>query len=145
MSGYQPQRQQQLLQQQQQQQRQQQQQYQQQRDEAEQSRSQDEDWKGITDQTERRKIQNRIAQRKFREKSKRQRDDEARIAENQNAAGSAYAAPDARDLAANSNPNGLPWGSVSMQYVVDAGRIREERSQYASREGSRDRREGTQG
>ncbi|MCJ1253101.1 hypothetical protein MMC24_000908 [Lignoscripta atroalba] len=101
----------------------------QQQGQGEQSKYPNEDWKGITDQTERRKAQNRVAQRKFREKTKREREDEACIAANQNVAGSAYAAPDARDLAANANPAGLPWGSVSIKHVVEAGKKKEQRPQ----------------
>ena len=122
------------------------------------SKSQGEDWKKITDQSERRKIQNRNAQRKFREslppillnqsklttkssltgeKGKRQKEDEARIAENQQAAGSAYAALDPADLARDANPSGLPWGSVSLEHVVEAGKAKaKQTSQQASREGS---------
>ena len=119
----------------------------QQQGQGEQSKYPNEDWKGITDQTERRKAQNRVAQRKFSkwnsisnrrrntdytssgEKTKREREDEACIAANQNVAGSAYAAPDARDLAANANPAGLPWGSVSIKHVVEAGKKKEQRPQ----------------
>ena len=118
------------------------------------SGSQAEDWRNIADQTERRKIQNRIAQRKYREytrivsncmtvahaslgeKEKRKREDDVRIAENQQAAGSAYAAPNARDLAPNANPVGLPWGSVSIKHVLEAGQAKEKQAQQASREGS---------
>ena len=70
------------------------------------------------------------------EKEKRKREDDARIAENQQAAGSAYAAPNARDLAPNANPAGLPWGSVSIKHVLEAGKAKEQRVQQASREGS---------
>lgn len=131
------------------------------------SRSQSEDWRGVEDQGERRKIQNRLAQRKYRkcshstwrdwppdayvylgDKEKRKRDDEARVAQNQQVAGSAYAAPDAKDLARNANPAGLPWGSVSLKYVVETGKAKEERAQQVSREGSAGpaySRRGTQG
>ena len=70
------------------------------------------------------------------DKEKRKREDDVRIAENQQVAGSAYAAPDAKDLARDANPTGLPWGSVSLKHVVESGRAKEERAQQASREGS---------
>jgi hypothetical protein len=117
------------------------------------SRSQNDNWRDIEDQTERRRIQNRLSQRKYRkfthitvhstmltnlegEKEKKKRDDEVRVAENQQVAGSAYTAPDARDLARNANPAGLPWGSVSLKHVVETGKAKEELAQQVSREGS---------
>jgi hypothetical protein len=130
------------------------------------SRSHEEDWRNIEDQTERRRIQNRLAQRKYRkctnrtwthsfpdqsilgDLQKQKRDDEARVAENQQVAGSAYAAPEAKDLARNANPAGLPWGSVSLKHVVETGKAKQERAQQASREGSAGpvySRQGTQG
>lgn len=57
-----------------------------------------------------------------------------RIAENQQAAGSAYAAPDPRELKANTNPAGLPWGSVPLDQAVEAGQARENQPQQTNRE-----------
>ncbi len=130
------------------------------------SRSHEEDWRNIEDKTERRRIQNRLAQRKYRkctnrtwthsfpdqsilgDLQKQKRDDEARVAENQQVAGSAYAAPEAKDLARNANPAGLPWGSISLKHVVETGKAKQERAQQASREGSAGpvySRQGTEG
>lgn len=76
--------------------------------------------------------------------SKRRREDEerARIAENQQAAGSAYTAPSTEDLE-SSEPTGLPWGSVSIKHVLEAGKAREKQSQQASHEGSMAQGQGT--
>lgn len=52
-----------------------------------------------------------------------------RIAENQQVAGATYATANPRDLKGNSNPAGLPWGSVNMEHVVEAGKAKERQSQ----------------
>ena len=70
--------------------------------------------------------------------SKQRREDEerARIADNQHAAGSAYTAPNPDELEAK-DPSGLPWGSVPIKQVFEAGRAAaREKSQQTSREGS---------
>ena len=69
--------------------------------------------------------------------SKQRRDDEerARIADNQHAAGSSYTAPNPDELEGN-DPSGLPWGSVPIKQVFEAGKARQQQSQQTSREGS---------
>ena len=84
-----------------------------------------------------------IHQRLPGEKSKQKRDEDARfaedrrrIAENQSAAGSAYAPPDADELEPQRNPSGLPWGSFDLKPVFESGRRSRQHSGQVSREGS---------
>lgn len=108
------------------------------------------DWNAVTDPNERRKIQNRIAQRKFREsaatlhvrrkrqltllsgdKTRQQREADERKAIDQQRAGGSYSTARPEDLD-KSNEEGLPWGSISMRHIVESGRSREKSSRESS-------------
>ncbi|KAH7402044.1 hypothetical protein DE146DRAFT_452197 [Phaeosphaeria sp. MPI-PUGE-AT-0046c] len=100
------------------------------------ARTKSDEWSDIQDPNERRKIQNKLAQRRFRDKAKEQKEDSDREAENQRRAGSAYASPGGNEIETNQNLSGLPWGGLSMRHVVETGKSKEQNSQRGSRESS---------
>ncbi|KAK5009655.1 hypothetical protein LTR60_005148, partial [Cryomyces antarcticus] len=126
-----------------------------QRSDEEPSQPPSENWESISDPNERRRIQNRQAQKRFRrwlccegltseemltsmlgDKIKLQKEESDRKAENQRQASSAYTPPEPGDLDVGDNLSGLPWGSLSMSHVVLKGKAKEQSSQQSSRETS---------
>lgn len=117
-------------------------------------RTRSDEWSEVKDPGERRKIQNKLAQRRFRklalvriyiqgfltiyigDKVKEQKEETEREVENQRRAGSSYATiePDAMDT--SQNLSGLPWGGISMKHIVETGKTKEQSSQQSSRENS---------
>ncbi|CZT18413.1 uncharacterized protein RCC_04258 [Ramularia collo-cygni] len=93
--------------------------------------SAEEDWTLLDDPNERRKIQNRIAQRKFRDKIRQQKEDTARQANNERLAAGMYMAPCPEDVE-TTEETGLPWGSFSMKHVIRTGHLREQSSRETS-------------
>ncbi|PHH87997.1 hypothetical protein CDD83_8135 [Cordyceps sp. RAO-2017] len=84
--------------------------------------SKDVDWADVTDPEERRRIQNRIAQRKFREKTRENREKAERESRNQEHAGNSYRIPVGADITTSDQElSGLPWGSMSLGLVVSRG------------------------
>ncbi|KAH4990660.1 hypothetical protein HBI71_115930 [Parastagonospora nodorum] len=100
------------------------------------SRTKSDEWSEVKDPSERRKIQNKLAQRRFRDKAKEQREESDREAENQRRASSAYASPEPEDIENSHTLSGLPWGGISMRHVVEKGKNKEQSSGQSSRENS---------
>ncbi|KAK8135236.1 hypothetical protein PG984_003176 [Apiospora sp. TS-2023a] len=85
------------------------------------------DWTDVTEPVARRRIQNRNAQRKFREKTKEQKEKSERDALNREHAGGSYQIHDSSDLTGDEEVSGLPWGGLSMRHVVARGHESESR------------------
>ncbi|KAF1920143.1 hypothetical protein BDU57DRAFT_436084, partial [Ampelomyces quisqualis] len=94
------------------------------------------EWSEIKDPNERRKIQNKLAQRRFRDKAKEQKEESKQEAENQRRAGSAYVSPQPEEIDTNENLSGLPWGGISMKHIVEKRKSKENSSRQGSRENS---------
>lgn len=95
-------------------------------------------WFDVSDPKERRKIQNKLAQRRLREccsptqglsthsnigdKIKEQKEEAEREIENRQKAGSSYTPPELGSIDTNQNLSGLPWGGFSMRHMAEQGK-----------------------
>jgi len=66
------------------------------------------------------------------DKFKEQKEEAEREIQNQKRAGDSYASPDPGSIGTDHTLSGLPWGGISMKYIVEQGKRREHVYQQSS-------------
>ncbi|KAH7033296.1 uncharacterized protein B0I36DRAFT_361979 [Microdochium trichocladiopsis] len=99
--------------------------------------SKSDDWSDVMDPEQRRRIQNRIAQRKFRERTRDQKEQSERDTRNKKYAHVSYLTPDPNDLGSveDESLEGVPWGGPSMRHILSRGYAHERRRNGAGAAG----------
>ncbi|KAH0548213.1 hypothetical protein GP486_008071 [Trichoglossum hirsutum] len=93
----------------------------------------EDDWSRETDPYIRRRIQNKLAQRKFRERTKIEKQEKERNAKDTEQAEAIYSRFNPNDL---EDGGDLPWGGISIKHVMKTGMAKDRFSSQSSAAGS---------
>lgn len=66
------------------------------------------------------------------DKIREQKEEAEREVENQKRAGGSYVPPEPANIETDHTLSGLPWGGISMKYIVEQGRRREQMARQSS-------------
>ncbi|KAI5457555.1 hypothetical protein BGZ63DRAFT_80429 [Mariannaea sp. PMI_226] len=81
----------------------------------------DDNWQVVTEPVERRRIQNRMAQRRFRQKAKETAKRTGIDMVNYRNAQNSYRIHGGVEIPDEAEVSGLPWGSISIRHIIQKG------------------------
>lgn len=77
-----------------------------------------------------------LANARIGDKTKENKEESERQAENQRNAGSSYTSPEPEAMQSNETLSGLPWGGINMKHIIETGKRKELGSKQTSQANS---------